>query len=756
MKPHARSNLFLLTATLLLLAPSMQAQSRMENLGRGVVAVRTATGAYVGWRMLGTDPGNIAFNLYRSAGGGAAVKLNGSPITTTTNFVDNATNLSQSNAYFVRPVINGVEGAASASYTLPANSPTQQFLTVPIQPPPGGTTPDGVSYTYSANDCSVGDLDGDGEYEIVLKWDPSNSKDNSQSGYTGNVYLDAYELNGTRLWRINLGRNIRAGAHYTQFMVYDLDSDGKAEVACKTADGTISGTGQLIGSSTADWRNSAGYILTGPEFFTIFNGQTGAILATTNYLPARGTVSSWGDDYGNRVDRFLACIAYLDGRRPSVVMCRGYYTRAVLVAWDWRNGQLTRRWTFDSDDGTPGNTNYRGEGAHSLTVGDVDGDGRDEITYGACAIDDNGRGLYATRLGHGDALHMSDMDPNRPGLEVFMVHECPSCYGANGIEFRDARTGALIWGKSGENSDVGRGVAMDIDPRFLGYEAWGSRGGLNSALGVVITTTKPSINFGVWWDADPLRELLDGNHIDKWNPNNSTTTRILTASEATSNNGTKATPALSADILGDWREEVIWRTLDSSALHIYTTTIPATNRMYTLMHDRQYRVAIAWQNVAYNQPPHPSFYLGNGMSAPPTPNIVLVGGTITPPPAGPYPAEGGVFGGNAVLESTNGGFNGTGYINFPATGGFLEFGNVDGGAGGTRTLRFRFALGITTSRTGRLLVNGVSQNITFDPTGSWTTWVNKDVAVTLRSGVNIVRLESTGQDLANIDELQLP
>jgi len=297
---------------------------------------------------------------------------------------------------------------------------------------------------------------------------------------------------------------------------------------------------------------------------------------------------------------------------------------------------------------------------------------------------------------------------------------------------------------------------MDIDPRFLGYEAWGSRGGLNSALGVVITTTKPSINFGVWWDADPLRELLDGNHIDKWNPNNSTTTRILTASEATSNNGTKATPALSADILGDWREEVIWRTLDSSALHIYTTTIPATNRMYTLMHDRQYRVAIAWQNVAYNQPPHPSFYLGNGMSAPPTPNIVLVGGTITPPPAGPYPAEGGVFGGNAVLESTNAGFNGTGYINFPATGGFLEFGNVDGGAGGTRTLRFRFALGITTSRTGRLLVNGVSQNITFDPTGSWTTWVNKDVAVTLRSGVNIVRLESTGQDLANIDELQLP
>ena len=282
----------------------------------------------------------------------------------------------------------------------------------------------------------------------------------------------------------------------------------------------------------------------------------------------------------------------------------------------------------------------------------------------------------------------------------------------------------------------------------------GSRGGINSALGLVISSTKPSINFGVWWDADPLRELLDSNHIDKWNFNNSTATRLLTASECSSNNGTKATPALSADILGDWREEVIWRTSDNTALHIYTTTIPATNRIYTLMHDRQYRLAIAWQNTAYNQPPHPSFYLGDGMSAPPTPNIVLVGAST--PPAGPYPAETAILGGNAVLESTNGGFNGTGYVNFPATGGFLEFGNVDGGAGGSRTLRIRFALGITTSRTGRLLVNGASQNITFDPTGSWTTWANKDVVVTLRSGTNIVRFESTGQDLANIDELQLP
>ncbi len=409
-------------------------------------------------------------------------------------------------------------------------------------------------------------------------------------------------------------------------------------------------------------------------------GKLARYLATADYLPPRGTVSSWGDNYGNRVDRFLAGVAYLDGQRPSLIFARGYYTRAVLVAWDWRNGQLTRRWTFDSDDGTPGNTAYRGQGAHSLTVGDVDGDGRDEITYGACAIDDNGRGLYSTGIGHGDALHLSDMDPDRPGQEVFMVHESPSSYGPTGVEFRDARTGNLIWGLSGNNADVGRGVAMDVDPRFRGYEGWASQGSLTSAQGVATSATKPSsTNFAVWWDADPLRELLDGNHIDKWNYTNSTTSRVLTAADCSSNNGTKSNPALSADILGDWREEVIWRRSDNTALQIFTTTVPATNRLYTLMHDRQYRLAIAWQNVGYNQPPHPGFYLGDGMSAPPTPNIILVGGPPSNPGAGPYPSENAFFGNGAVFENTNGGFNGMGYVNFPATGGFLEFGNVEGG-----------------------------------------------------------------------------
>lgn len=625
LKTNLRTGL-IVVAALFIFSATVKAQYLMENLGRGVVAIRqNSTDVYVGWRLSGTDPSAVAFNLYRATGGGPAIQLNAAPITDSTNYVDTNADLTQTNSYYVRPVVNGVERAPSAAFTLPANAAVQQYLNVPLQIPAGGTTPDGVAYTYSANDASVGDLDGDGEYEIILKWDPSNSKDNSQSGYTGNVYLDAYKLNGTRLWRIDLGRNIRAGAHYTQFMVYDLDGDGKAEIACKTADATVDGVGTVIGNASADFRNSAGYILSGPEFLTVFNGLTGAAMATVNYDTPRGTVASWGDSYGNRVDRFLSGIAYLDGKRPSLVMARGYYTRAYVAAWNWRDGQLSKVWAFDTGHTGTSNPNsaYRGQGSHSLTIGDVDGDGKDEITYGAAAIDDNGTGLYSTGLGHGDALHMSDMDPDRPGQEVYMVHEEPASYGANGSEFRDARTGELIFGVSGEGADVGRGVAFDIDPTHRGYEVWSSRGGLWSSKGYQISTTRPSqMNFGIWWDADLLREIEDGTSIFKWNWTTRTSNTLLSPAGLSSNNSTKATPALLGDILGDWREEVIWRTADNTALRIYTTTIPATNRIYTLMHDHQYRVAVAWQNTAYNQPPHPSFYLGDGMGAVPKANIV--------------------------------------------------------------------------------------------------------------------------------------
>ncbi|WP_266366994.1 rhamnogalacturonan lyase family protein [Tellurirhabdus rosea] len=625
----------LLLLLLGLLVQPVLAQRTMERLGRGLVAVRTsASQVYIGWRMLGTEPENIGFHLYRGA-----TRLTRTPLTQTTNFVDET---SENGTYTVRPVLNGVEQAVSA----PAPVQSLPYRAVPLQLPPGGETGSGTSvsaYTYTAGDASAGDLDGDGEYEIVLKWDPTNAKDNSQRGFTGNVLLDAYKLDGTRLWRIDLGRNIRAGAHYTQFIVYDLDSDGKAEVACRTADGTVDGQGKVLGDGAADHRNESGYILKGPEFVTIFNGSSGAAMASARFLPQRDPVAgdnptpeqlkqTWGDNYGNRIDRFLACVAYLDGETPSLVMTRGYYIRAVLTAWDWKAGKLTHRWTFDSDDSTPGNAAYRGQGNHNLSVNDLDGDGRDEIVFGSCAIDDNGKGLYATGRGHGDALHLSDLDPDRPGLELFSVHEEPESYGSYPLDFRDARTGRIIWGAPGPNmDDVGRGIAADIDPRYRGAEAWGSVGGLYSAKGELIPGSKPSqMNFAIWWDADLTRELLDRTTISKWNWTTGRAETLLSPEGVSSNNGTKATPALSADLLGDWREEVVWRASDNRSLRIYTTTIPARNRLPTLMHDPQYRLSIAWQNVAYNQPPHTGFYLGADMPTPTRPKIVLAGNELPP------------------------------------------------------------------------------------------------------------------------------
>jgi autotransporter-associated beta strand protein len=640
----------------LLCGSAAHGQRLMEKLGRGVVVMRmSTTSVYVGWRLLGGDPENIGFNLYRVTGGITNL-LTPALLANACNFVDSSANLTQANSYFVRTVMNRFEHETSVAFTLPANAPVRQYLSIPLTPPAGGTSPptangeNGGSYIYNANDCSAGDLDGDGEYEIVLKWDPSNSKDNSQSGFTGNTILDAYRLDGMRLWRIDLGPNIRSGAHYTHFMVFDFDGDGRAEIMCRTAPGAMDGAGSYVGgvakwqnangprpsfNNTDDYRNTGpngvnGYVLAGPEFLTVFDGETGVELATAGYYPKRDQDNNndnptssrintvWGDGYGNRIDRFLAGVAYLDGRMPSGIFCRGYYTRAFLVAWNWRDGKLTRRWVFDTNDGTPGNTAYRGQGAHSLTIGDVDGDGKDEIVYGAAAIDDNGKGLYSTRLGHGDALHLSDMDPDRSGLEVWMVHESPGSYGPAGLEFRDAANGDLIFGVDGQNVDIGRGVAIDIDPRHRGYEMWGSRGGLMSATGVQISGSKPSQqNFAIWWDADVLREILDGTTISKWNWLSSSSSTLFGAGGVSSVNGTKANPSLSADLLGDWREEVIWRTSNNSELRIYTTTTVSTNRFYTLMHDPQYRCAIAWQNTGYNQPPHPGFSIGPHMSPPP-------------------------------------------------------------------------------------------------------------------------------------------
>ncbi|GAB3932689.1 rhamnogalacturonan lyase [Kribbella albertanoniae] len=583
------------------------AAPRIEQLNRGLISVHTGQGNRVSWRQLADDPAGTTFNVYRNG-----VKVNKAPVSGATSFVD--TGAPTGAKYVVRAVADGVERAskfaAEDSLTLNAVPGEAGIMAssrdVPLQIPPGGRTPSGENYTYTANDASVGDLDGDGQYEIVLKWDPTNAKDNSHSGYTGNTYLDAYKLNGTRLWRIDLGRNIRAGAHYTQFQVFDYDGDGKAEVAMKTADGTRSGTGQVIGNGSADHRNSSGYILAGPEFLSVFRGTDGAVLATANYQPPRGNVSSWGDNYGNRVDRFLAGTAYLDGTRPSIIMARGYYTRSVIAAWDYRNGALTQRWIFDSNSA---GSQWSGKGNHNLSIADVDADGRDEVMYGSMAIDDNGRGLWQNNTHHGDAYHVSDFIPSRPGLEVFK----PSEWTSEPTHWMgDARTGQIIWSAPSCGCDNGRAVAADIWAGNRGAEAWSaSVGGLRSGTtGGQVASRKPgSINFVIWWDGDAQRELLDGTAISKYGTGGDT--RLLTGSGVSSNNGTKSTPALSADILGDWREEVIWRTSDNRALRIYSTTDTTTITRPSLMQDRQYRLAVAWQNTGYNQPPHPSFAIGN-------------------------------------------------------------------------------------------------------------------------------------------------
>ncbi|MDY7221648.1 rhamnogalacturonan lyase family protein [Halalkalibacterium halodurans] len=594
-----------------------------EQLDRGLVAVKREDGVFLSWRLLGTEHPLTVFHVYRDG-----EKITKAGLQEGTNFVD--VDGTTDSVYQIKAVAGKDEDMSN-----PVSVWGDEYLAIPLDKPEGGVTPDGVAYEYTANDASVGDLDGDGQYEIILKWDPTNSKDNSRSGYTGNVYLDAYKLDGTKLWRLDLGRNIRAGAHYTQFLVYDFDGNGRSEVVLKTADGTVDGVGNVIGDRDADYRNSSGYILDGPEYLTIFSGETGEALDTIDYVPPRGNVSDWGDNYGNRVDRFLAGVAYLDGERPSFVMARGYYTRTVLAAYQWDDGKIQEQWVFDSND--PGNERYAGQGNHSLAVADVDGDGKDEIIYGAMVVDHDGTGLYSTGWGHGDANHVSNLNPNRKGLEIFQPHEdsrSPVGYG-----IRDAETGELLWGEF-TGTDVGRAMAADIDPRFDGAELWASAqwdgregSGLFSVEGESITKKTPqSVNFAIWWTGDLLRELLDHSFdpskdphgvgkIEKWDWEKEELVEIFVPEGTRSNNWTKGNPSLQADLFGDWREEVIWPSADSTELRIYTTTEETEHRIPTLMHDSVYRLSVAWQNVGYNQPPHTSYFLGHGMKEAPLPKV---------------------------------------------------------------------------------------------------------------------------------------
>jgi rhamnogalacturonan endolyase len=629
--------LFALHSLVFAQGPNYSPDIQKENLGRGLVAYRTSsTAVVVTWRYLETDALDLGFNIYKGA-----TKLNATPLTAST-FYKYSESSTAALTYSIKTVVNGEESAdAVASYTLKstADGGGNAYIEIPMKQIDGD-----ASWTYSPNDASFADLDGDGEMEIVIHRVGPNSKDNSQSGVTEAPVFQAYKLDGTFMWEINLGINVRDGAHYTQFMLYDLDGDGKAELVMKTAEGGKDAVGNNIGeayfptykakykfttnyNANADYRNGSGYVLTGPEFLTVFNGETGVEIVTTEYDPPRYSTSynggnevpklaptanelnsRWGDNYGNRVDRFIACVAYLDGIHPSVVMQRGYYTRTALVAYDFDGTNLTKRWKFDTFNGSSNNA-YAGNGNHNVRVADVDGDGKDEIICGSMVVDDNGTGLYNTKLGHGDAMHLTDFIPERPGLELLAVHENK----VDGTTLRDAATGEILYQmKSGD--DVGRGMGTDISSAYRGMEFWSSRCAIISAgnLQTVNSSTNGvSMNMAAWWDGDLLRELQDGTSVTKWN--NGTATNLLTTTSMSSNNGTKANPCIVGDIVGDWREEVVLRTTNNRFIRIYMTPTETNYRFHTFLQDPVYRMSIVYQNVAYNQPTHTGFYFGSDL-----------------------------------------------------------------------------------------------------------------------------------------------
>lgn len=707
---------------------------QLEKLSRGLIAVRAKEGIFLSWRLFRDEVSG--YNETGLTGTNFDVLKNGIPVarvTDSTNWLDPEGTLSD--RYAVVPVTEGVAGSPCKEVS--AAGTGEGYLELPLQKPADGVTPAGEAYTYHANDMSVGDVNGDGELEYILKWDPSNSKDVSQKGYTGPCIIDCYTLSGHLLWRLDMGPNIRSGAHYTQFMVYDFNGDGKAEMAVKTAPGThmtvystdgsvfsehwvtlpesdraagITHMDNYVGSAAdyreylvglflswqdhpevrakrwpatveeclgleprfftplsrknaewlADWfiddfaprrspknelRKFEGFIWSGPEYLTMFAGD-GRELQTIPYpFPRVDDGLLWGDyswnriEPCNRVDRFLAGVAYLDGQRPSLLMCRGYYTRTTLAAYDFYDNCFHEVWKIDSGfvpmrnpfaptpAGTPGSDPVygiiAGQGNHSLSCADVDGDGCDEILYGACVIDHDGSVLYSgagylpdgrwMNWGHGDAMQVAVIDPDRPGLQVMHVFED----GRNapfGEALVEAETGRPIYGEYCE-ADLGRCMTGKVDPNVRGMQVWVREtrncDGSRSALPV------PGTNASIRWAADLTTQVTDGvDYVHEKHTGiiNDPTHGILLRPEGTStNNGTKGNPCLIADVLGDFRENLLLRLEDDSAVRIFVNTEVTHHKLYTMLHDVQYRCGVAWQNNCYNQPVWPSFYYGNDM-----------------------------------------------------------------------------------------------------------------------------------------------
>ena len=678
------STLLLFVTTLLCAQAQITPVSQMEKLGRGVVAVpftNGGTGRLVTWRILGTDDmTNTRFDVYRN---GSRIAQN----LKVSNYKDASG--TATSKYHVIVKVNGEE----VETTEPVQAWTNVWMKLPLDRPAEGAVSGG---TYSPNDCSVGDVDGDGEYEIFVKWDPSTSKDNSQGGVTDNVYIDCYKLNGKKLWRIDLGRNIRAGAHYTQFQVYDYDGDGKAEMICKTAPGSKDGAGVYVNQATdnatikaadntKDWAAAGGgRINGGHEYLTVFDGLTGKAINTIAYYPNRnGTATlsaasgtkNWDTrsgksdtgSYGNRGERYLAATAYIDGpdNNASAIFCRGYYTYAYIWAVSFNGKKLIPRWlsshesetdykltTWDAEGNATsksfsnlnptsgkGSGTMFGNGNHNMSVADVDGDEKDDIIWGSAALKHDGTLRYGTGFGHGDAIHMGSMIPGREGLQVYEVHEEKDYYS---WDVHDAATGEILLKGGNHEVDNGRGMAAQLSASTKEWwfssadqikddskttdvnelevyinkygEPLNGRHQRSVTTGEIASTATSSVNFRIYWDGDVQDELLDGNTLDKYNDSSKSFGRLVTfynLGPGSTCNSSKNTPNLSADIFGDWREELVLYSVSDAEtyLGIYSTNIETKYYVPTLMHDHTYRMGICWQNTAYNQPPHLGYNL---------------------------------------------------------------------------------------------------------------------------------------------------
>ncbi len=642
---------------------------QMEKLDRGLVAVNTSSGVYLSWRLFdsedcryGSAEKNVSFNVYRGSEKIATV-------TDSTNYVDKSGNTSST--YSVAPVVNDVEGDKCESVTVLNNNYFDIPLTVPetetVVYPDGTTT---ATYSFFPADCSTGDLDGDGEYEIVIKW-TSSERDVGSPGdpaYSGTVRLSAYKFDGTKLWDndINLGKNVYSSAHTVQFLVYDFDLDGKAEVVTQTSLGSTDASGAYVShvadpetypaiynltdedNANTDYRGD-GRVITGEEFLTLFNGETGVAvdtitLPTSREVTAGDNGASYGDDFGNRSNRFVANVAYLDGEKPYAVYLRGYYfgrngrQRTSIAGISFDGQRMNPEYRFDTEKGMPGYYEgaeiYVGNGNHNCSVADVDSDGKDEFITGALCMevkDDNSfKPRWCTFMEHGDALHIGDYDPTHWGFEFFTVHEDagPNTMSGTTVEINygmsviDADNGDIILHVP-NTGDTGRGCMANIGSggyyQITGVGSYQCNGGTDFTA----TNYGAGSNFRVFWDGDLYDELLDGTNVTNFNGNNVSSYFNAGNYGVTKINGTKSNPALQADLFGDWREELVYPTTDGKALRVFTTTDATEYKIKTLMHDPVYRSGVAAEQTAYNQPPHVGMYMGSEVFAPEVESIEI-------------------------------------------------------------------------------------------------------------------------------------